>query len=154
MRRINSIILVAVVLSALCACDRYYDGYYDDICVPAPDAFLTFRNLSSDSTVWFVPEKACAEALPEELSEWQKISIFELEPHSEQVLFLDSNDDYETPVETYGMDDRFTIYIFKKSVWNSYSWQDLVSGKMWSGKCSLTVDEALAMKATVTYPLR
>ena len=154
MKRIYSIILAVAALLVLSACDRYYDGYYDDEYYESSTNFLTLRNFSSDTTVWFIPEKAYAESLPAELSEWQRISIFELWPHSSEILSFDSGDNYETPLETYGVADRFTIYIFKKSVWESYTWQDIVNGKMWCGKCSLTVDDAVAQKRVVSYPIR
>ena len=142
------------MLAAVCGCDKYYDGYYDDLYYETSKDVLTFRNFSNDTTVWFIPDSEHSGNLPEELSEWQKISIWELNPHSACTISFDSNDSYETPVETYGVNDRMVIYVFKKSVWESHSWNELVNGRMWSGKVAYSVDDVLKLNRIVTYPMR
>jgi len=146
--------LMGIIAFVAVSCNKSYDGYYDKEYYETSTEFLTLRNFSSDSTVWFIPERDCADNLPESLSEWQKISIFELAPHSSYVLSFDSNDSYVTPVETYEVNDRIAIYVFKRSVWQSHSWAELVSGKMWSGYCRYSVDEMIELRQIVTYPMK
>lgn len=152
----RKIIIALSAIALLCSCNKdYYDeGYYDDKYYKSSKEVLILRNFSSDTTVWFVPEKDHATSLPAELSEWQKISICEVQPHSSYSLTFDSNDSYVTPVETYGPSDSLQIYVFKKSVWDSHSWEELVSGKMWSGYCSLSVKDAIDLDGIVTYPMK
>lgn len=116
--------------------------------------FLVLRNYSSDDTVWFIPDKDSAASLPSELSEWQKIAIYSIPAHGKLDLTFDSTDNYVTPVETYGVNDKIVIYVFKKSVWDSNVWSALVSGKLWSGKCELSVEDARELNGFVTYPMR
>lgn len=148
------IALIALAAALACSCDKYYEGYYDPEYYKSSKEFLTLRNYSSDATVWFIPAKENSETLPEELSEWQKISIYEINGQSACTLTFDSDDSYVTPVETYGPDDRMVIYVFKKDVWDKHGWAELVTGKMWSGKTSLSVEEAVKLKKIVTYPMR
>ncbi|MBP9987563.1 MAG: hypothetical protein KBT44_06555 [Bacteroidales bacterium] len=148
------IAIIALIAALACSCDKYYDGYYDPEYYATSKDFLTLRNYSSDVTVWFIPAKENSETLPDELSEWQKISIYEINGQSARTLTFDSEDNYVTPVETYGIDDEMVIYVFKKEIWDAYEWKDLVKGKKWSGKCSLSVKDALESKSVITYPIR
>lgn len=150
----RNIAIIALVAALACSCDKYYDGYYDPEYYKTSKEFLTLRNFSNDATVWFIPAKENSEVLPDELSEWQKISIYEINGQSALTLTFDSDDNYVTPVETYGINDKIVIYVFKKEVWDACSWEDLVKGKKWSGKCTLSVEEALASRQVVTYPMR
>lgn len=152
----KSIIITMLAAAVLCACDKNYyrEGYYDDKYYQSSKEVLTLRNFSSDETVWFVPEQRYAESLPMELSEWDKISVCQVGPHSSYTLDFDSKDNYVTPIETYGPGDRMSIYVFKKSVWEKYSWQEIVEGRMWCGHCTLSVDEAVKLDGIVTYPMR
>lgn len=151
-------VILAAAIFTLSSCNK--DGYVsigEGERPPYEDnyGFLLLRNYSSEDTVWFIPDKEHADALPEnELSEWQKISIFHIEAHSSMELTYDSSDNYTTPLETYGVEDRMTFYVFKKSVWGSHSWSELVSGQLWTCKYSLSVEEALAQNRTVTYPMQ
>lgn len=151
---IEFILLISAAITVLGSCDRYLDGYYDDRYYETNTDFLTLRNYSSDSTVWFIPEAGCKGDLPSELSEWQLISVYRVPPKSAVQLSFDSNDNYETPVETYGINDMMTIYVFKEKVWDKYGWGDIVAGQMWCGKCRLSVEEAVALHGIVTYPMR
>lgn len=153
-RHIGYLLLTVLAIAILDSCDRYYNGYYDDPFYETNTMFLTLRNYSSDATVWFIPDASCSGELPSELSEWQTIAIYELEPKSAVQLTFDSGDDYVTPVETYGVNDSMSIYVFKKDVWESHGWPELVSGKMWCGRCSLSVEEARKLHGIVTYPMR
>ncbi|MBP9986961.1 MAG: hypothetical protein KBT44_03435 [Bacteroidales bacterium] len=153
-RHIGYIFLIALAVAGLSSCDRYYDGYYDDLYYETNTVFLTLRNYSSEATVWFIPDVKCDGELPSELSEWQKIAVYAVEPKSAVQLTFDSSDDYVTPVETYGVNDRMAIYVFKKEVWDSHDWPELVTGKMWCGRCSLSVEEARELHSIVTYPMR
>lgn len=148
-------ILTAFMLAAVAACDRYSDGYgYDPSYYRTSSEYMTLRNFSSDTTVWFVPEKQYADALPDSLTEWQRISVYRIAPHSSFILTYDSSDSYVTPEETYGPEDSFTIYVFKSRDWNMYPWKTLVSGQKWVGKVSMTVEEAAGLNNIVTYPMR
>lgn len=151
---ISSILCTVLALAAAVSCDRYYDGYYDDPYYDTNTYFLTLRNYSSEATVWFIPDAECAGELPQELSEWQKISVYEVQPQSAVQLSFDSEDNYVTPVETYGIGDRMTIYVFKKNVWDNTEWSEIVAGSKWCGKCSLSVEDARKLKGIVTYPMR
>ena len=148
-------ILAFVLVSVLAvSCDWYYDGfdeyrYYDNT-----TQFLTLRNYSSEATVWFIPSKENSENLPSELSEWQKISIYDVDSRSSMSLDFDSDDNYVTPVETYSPTDRMVIYVFLKSVWDSHTWAELVNGQLWSAKVSYSVEEIVAQNKTVTYPIQ
>ena len=153
-RYIFAIMLAALTVTGISSCDRYYDGYYDDRYYETNTQFLTLRNYSSEATVWFIPEAACNGELPAEISEWQAISVYTVPPQSAVQLSFDSEDNYVTPVETYGVDDRMTIYVFKEYVWNNCGWDDIVSGSMWCGKCSLSVADARKLNGIVTYPMR
>lgn len=146
--------VLPAVVALVCGCDRYYDSEYDERYYETSKDFMTLRNFSSDTTVWFIPERDNAATLPSELSEWQSISVYEIGPHSAMILTFDSNDSYVTPVETYGVEDRMVIYVFKKKVWESNDWSALVSGKMWCGCVSYSVDEIVALNKIVTYPMR
>jgi len=151
---IISTIFLAFVAMAAVSCDKYYDGYYDPAYYETSTNFMTLRNYSSEATVWFIPARENSETLPSELSEWQKISIYELGAKSSMTLSFDSDDSYVTPVETYSPTDKMVIYVFPKTVWDSHTWAELVAGKMWTGKCSYSVDEMVALKKIVTYPMR
>ena len=149
--------IFAALLLCLVACNK---GSYDSIgedCVPPYEqnqGFLLLRNYSSEDTVWYIPDREHSENLPADaLSEWQKISVFVVPAQSSVELTYDSNDNYLTPVETYGVEDNMVFYVFKKTVWDSNDWKALVSNKLWSGKCSLSVQQALAQSRTVTYPM-
>lgn len=152
----NILISLSVIVAAFLAssCDRYYDGYYDPAYYETSNEFITLRNYSSEATVWFIPEKENSEILPSELSEWQKISVYEIDAHSAVTLTFDSDDGCVTPVETYAPTDRMVIYVFLKKVWDSHEWAELVSGEMWTGKYSYSVDEMLQLKKIVTYPTK
>lgn len=157
MKKTIYLIMAAAValMAAACSKDYSYDsGYYDDRYYETSKEVLTLRNFSSDTTVWFIPELECAENLPSELSEWQKIAVTQLLPHSSGTLTFDSNDSYVTPIETYGPDDNLSIYVFKKNVWDNYLWSDIVKDRMWCGHCTLSVEEAIALRGIVTYPMR
>lgn len=156
MNRIYSIITVLAAALLISGCNKYYDGIEDseNKYVEHNSRFLILRNYSSDDTVWFIPDKDCATTLPAVLDEWHKISVFEVEAHSSYDLTFDSTDNYVTPVETYGVNDKMVFYVFKKSVWEANDWATLVSGKMWSGKCELSVDDARALNGFVTYPMK
>lgn len=152
----NILIFVSVIAAAFLAssCDRYYDKYYDPSYYETSNDFMTLRNYSSEATVWFIPAKENSGTLPSELSEWQKISIYEIDAHSAMTLKFDSLDSYVTPVETYAPTDRMVIYVFPKKVWDSHTWAELVSGEMWTGKGSYSVDEMVQLNKIVTYPMR
>ena len=145
-------ILAAAALAALCSCNKYYDGYFDGYYETTGD-FLILKNYSDEPTVWLIPEKSCAEVLPEELSEWQRTSLYEVAARSSETLSFDSDDHYTTPPETYAMDDNMVIYVFKKSVWDSNTWKEIVRGKMWAQKYSLSVSDALSLDRAVSYPV-
>lgn len=149
-----NIMVTALVFMVLSSCDRYYDGYYDDIHHSTSTGFLNLKNYSSEATVWFIPDAETAGNLPSELSEWQKIDVYEVAPQSSVCLTFDSEDNYVTPVETYGIGDRMEIYVFKKDVWDNYGWAEIVAGRMWCGRFSLSVEEARELNGTVTYPTR
>lgn len=147
------IALIAMIAGLTCSCDKYYDRYDPKYYESSTD-FLTLRNYSSDATVWFIPAKENSKVLPDELSEWQKISIFEVSGKSAVTLSFDSKDNYVTPVETYGIKDTMAIYVFKKDVWNKNEWKELVRGQKWCGKCVLSVEDALKLQKVITYPMR
>lgn len=157
MNKIHFILVAVAALLLLPGCNKDYMKDYDER-EPFKEnkrTFLILRNYSSDDTVWFIPDKAFSVALPAApLDEWHKISVFEVKAHSSYELTFDSTDNYVTPVETYGPDDRMLFYVFKKDVWDSNEFPDLVSGQMWSGKCSLSVEEARELNGFVTYPMR
>ena len=149
--------IFAALLLCLVACNK---GSYDSIgedCVPPyePNQCVQLRrNNSTEQTARYIPDREHSENLPADaLSEWQKISVFVVPAHSSVELTYDSNDNYLTPVETYGVEDNMVFYVFKKTVWDSNDWKALVSNKLWSGKCSLSVQQALAQSRTVTYPM-
>ncbi|MGN1226917.1 MAG: hypothetical protein ACI4TL_06755 [Candidatus Cryptobacteroides sp.] len=154
----KKIFVILTTLFCLVSCmQKGYDSIGED-CVPPYEhnqGFMLLRNYSSDDTVWFIPDKDHAENLPtESLTEWQKISVFTVPAHSSYELYYDSQDNYITPVETYGVEDRMVFYVFKKEIWDSKSWQELVEGQLWSGNCSLSVEEARAQNCTLTYPMQ
>lgn len=152
MKRIFAV-LTALVL--ICSCSADYDsGYYDDNYYETNDVVLTARNFSSDATVWYIPDKPHADPLSDEMSEWQKISLFEIDAHSSYSIRFDSKDNYVTPIETYGMGDTLTLYIFKKDVWDSHSWQELVHDGLWSCKARYSVADAISAKGIITYPIQ
>ncbi|MBQ0077138.1 MAG: hypothetical protein KBS55_00685 [Bacteroidales bacterium] len=153
-RYIKLFVCAAAAVLAFASCSRDYEGYYDNAYYEKTKNFLTLRNYSSDATVWYIPDVDHADVLPTELTEWQKIAIYSVDAHSSGSLTFDSSDNYETPVETYGVDDELVIYVFKKDVWNSHSWSELVAGQMWCGKCTLSVEDALKSNGIVTYPMR
>lgn len=139
----------------ICSCSAGYDsGYYDDDYYETNDVVLTARNFSSDATVWYIPDKTHADPLSDEMSEWQKISLFEIDTHSSYCIRFDSNDNYVTPIETYGIGDTLTLYIFKKDVWDSHSWQELVNDRLWSCKARYSVADAISAKGIITYPIQ
>lgn len=150
------IIYISVLAAAVLAvsCNKYNDGYYDPAYYKTSREFLTLRNFSSEATVWFIPAKENSVTLPAELTEWQKISVYEIDAKSSYTLTFDSDDSYVTPVETYSTTDKMVIYVFPKKVWDAHTWSELVAGQMWTGKGSYTVDEMVALKKIVTYPMR
>lgn len=151
---IYNLLVFALVIVTLGSCKGYDKGYYDEKYYETNVNFLTLRNYSSDATVWFVPDVEYAENLPSELSEWQRIAIYDVDAHSSGYITFDSNDNYVTPVETYGVGDKMVIYVFKKDVWEKYEWPEIVAGKMWCGKCSLSVEDARELNGIITYPMR
>lgn len=149
------LVIMAAALLSLGSCSPAYDeGYYDEEYYKTNDVALTARNFSSDATVWFIPDKEHADSLPSVLSEWQKISVFHIDAHSSYTIMFDSNDDYLTPIDTYGKEDTLAVYVFKQDIWDSCSWNELVSGEMWSCKAKYSVADALATKGIITYPMR
>lgn len=148
------ILALAAALLAATSCDKAYEGSYP-VSDPVENnvSFMMLRNFSSETTVWFIPDKACATSLPTVLSEWQLISVWEVKPNSKVSVTFDSNDGYVTPIETYGVDDKMAFYVFKKSVWDSNDWATLVKNKMWCGCCFLSASEVLEMNRMVTYPI-
>lgn len=148
------LVMIAVVLG-LGACSHDYEaGYYDDTYYETNDVVLTARNFSSDATVWFIPDRDHADSLPDELSEWLKISVYRIDAHSSYSIMFDSNDGYLTPIETYGKDDTLAVYVFKKEIWDSHSWNELASGELWSCKARYSVADALSTGGIITYPMR
>ena len=149
--------LFAAAVLALSSCNKGdFDSIIGDEIPPyeTNHGFMLLRNYSSDDTVWYIPDKEHADNLPtDKLTEWQQISIYTVEAHQSYELTYDSNDNYITPLETYGVDDEMTFYIFKKYVWDTHSWSELVAGKLWECKCTLSVEEALAQNRTLTYPM-
>ena len=148
--------IFALILATLAAtaCSKYYDDYswwnydYSDA------SFATLCNYSSEATVWFIPEKKYADNLPEELTEWHKISVYEIAPRESLTLTFDSDDDYVTPIETYGTGDSMVFYVFHKSDWDTHSWKELREGRMWTGWCSLSVSQMLEKNSKLTYPFQ
>lgn len=151
------IVLLAAALLTLSSCHKGgYDSMGDSEIPPyeTNQGFLLLRNYSSDDTVWFIPDKEHADNLPADaLSEWQKISVFTIAAHNSYELTYDSNDNYLTPLETYGVDDKMTFYVFKKKVWDAHTWSELVSKQLWESKCSLSVEDAIKQNRTLTYPM-
>ena len=156
MRRILYAAAACLLVAALSACsaDKYTEGYYDSKYYESSTSYLTLRNFSSDTTFWFIPEKEYALSLPEELSEWQKISIYEVAPHSSYILTFDSSDSYVTPEETYGPEDSMAIYVFSADAWKHNSWQELVRGSLWTCSGLYSVEDILSLDGIVTYPMR
>lgn len=153
MNRIIALIAAGFLFGACSSAFDYDRGNYDDSYYETNSEVLTIRNFSSDATVWFIPDRDHAEVLPDELSEWQKISVFEVEPHSSYPILFDSNDFYVTPIETYGPEDTLIVYVFKKDVWNGYSWKELVEGRLWSCKAGYSVQDAVSSSGIITYPM-
>ena len=149
----KKIIITLMAAMSLLSCAKYYDtswvSYWD-----SADFFVTLKNYSSDDLIFFIPEKQYAENLPLQLSDWQKISVYEVKANSSISIEFDSDDNYETPIETYGVDDKMFFYIFKQSVWDSNSWEDLVNGKKWVACNSYSVEKIIALKRTISYPIK
>lgn len=149
--------LLLIILSAVAfvSCNKdYSDGYYDPPYYEAAKSFITLRNFSSDNTVWFIPDKSCNGMLPAVLTEWQKIAIYEVAAHSSYSMTFDSNDNYVTPIESFGVNDRMTIYVFKKDVWDSHSWSELVNNQLWSSKGEYSAEDFITLNKVVTYPIQ
>ena len=144
--------LLLLVLSA--GCSKYYVGYYEETEVPTEGTFATLRNHSSEDTVWYIPDKDHAGSFPEALSDWQKIALYEIPARSSCSLCFDSEDDYITPVETYGISDAMVFYVFRKSDWDSHSWKELYEGRMWAGIRTLTVSQMLDAGKVVNFPFQ
>ena len=154
----NSILSLAVTALLSCVlysgCWKYDCGYYEETYIPTEDVFATLKNYSSEDTVWYIPDKEHSEELPQTLSDWQKISVYEIPARSSENLYFDSTDNYTTPLETYGTADAMVFYVFRKSDWDSHSWEELLNGQMWAGRCSLTVTQMLDSDQTVSYPFQ
>lgn len=149
--------LFAAAVFALSSCDKEgFDSIGEETIPPyeTNKGFMLLRNYSSDDTVWYIPDKEHADNLPiDKLSEWQKISIFNIEAHQSYELTYDSNDNYLTPLETYGVNDKMVFYVFKKQVWEAHSWSELVTGRLWECRCELSVEDAIKQNRTLTYPM-
>ena len=151
------ILFAAVLVFALNSCNKQAFDSIGEGGVPPYEqnqGFLLLRNYSSDDTVWFIPDKEHAANLPADaLSEWQKIAIYTIAAHQSFELTYDSDDNYITPLETYGVNDKMVFYVFKKKVWETHPWSELVSGKLWVCKCELSVEDAIKQNRTLTYPM-
>ena len=150
-------IISSIVLGALLpGCDPYgYDSYTDPYSYDTSSDVLSLRNFSSDTTVWYIPDRESAlGTLPAELSEWQKIAIFEILPHSTYYLSFDSGDNYVTPLETYQTTDALSIYVFKKADWRTHTWEELIQNELWCYFGTYTVEQAVAANCTITYPIQ
>ena len=145
-------LLLLPVLLLATGCDKYNVGNTSYDYIQTSSSFATLNNYSSRATVWYIPEKQYADSFPETLSEWQKIDVYEIEARSSHTLTFDSDDNYVTPIETYGASDSMVFYVFFKSDWDSFSWKELCEGKMWAGKCTLTAEQLVKASRTVTYP--
>ena len=149
----KSIIPFIVIASALVSCSKYVDGYIDyNYGSSTEGSFVTLNNYSSDATVWYIPDLEHASALPETLTEWQKTSVYEVDAHSSFTVWFDSTDGYVTPEETYGVSDTMPFYVFKKSDWDAFTWQELVQDQMWAGVRNFTVQQMIDADSNVIFP--
>lgn len=121
--------------------------------VPGNYYLLTLDNQSNTDIVWFIPynsntTESTEDGLPASLSGMGSCS-FVTKAHEKTSVMV--TEDKSGPFESYAKDALVPFYVFDEAVFDNEDWTDVVSGKKWIVKYTLSAEDVINRGKKIVY---